>query len=216
MGPQPLLYTYYRSSAAWRVRIALALKGLPYEAIPIHLRKHEQEAPRYRALNPQGLVPMLQDGDHFISQSIAIIEYLDEVHPQPPLLPSTALARARVRQLALTIACDIHPLNNLRVELYLKNQLGIDQAARAVWQRHWMNEGFAALETLLAHSAETGRYCHGDTPSLADLCLVPQLGNARRNDLDLSPYPTILAIEAACNAHPAFAAAQPARQADAE
>ena len=216
MAEQPLLYTYYRSSAAYRVRIALALKGISYESIAVHLRKNEQQTESYRALNPQGLIPTWVEGGHAISQSLAIIDYLEETHPEPSLFPKGPLARARVRQIAYSIACDIHPLNNLRVMRHLKNQCGLDDNACTEWQRHWMAEGFAALENLLAHSPETGRYCHGDTPSMADLCLVPQLYNGRRAELDLSPYPTLLRIEAVCNAHPAFAAAHPARQADAE
>lgn len=213
---KPHLYTYFRSSAAYRVRIALNLKNISYEAVPVHLRKNEQRTPDYRALNPQGLVPTLIEDGHAIGQSLAIVEYLEEVHPEPPLLPREPLARARVRQIAYAIACDIHPINNLRVLRYLKDQLGIDDDARALWQLHWMNEGFASIETLLVHSSETGRFCHGDSPGLADLCLMPQLYNARRTDLDLAPFPTLRRIEVACIEHPAFAAAHPSRQPDAE
>lgn len=216
MAEKPLLYTYYRSSAAYRVRIALALKGVSYESMAVHLRKNEQQAASYRALNPQGLIPTWIEDGHAISQSLAIIDYLEETHPEPALLPKEPFARARVRQIAYSIACDIHPLNNLRVMRHLKSQCALDDNGGTAWQRHWMAEGFAALENLLAHSPETGRYCHGDTPSLADLCLVPQLYNGRRAELDLSPYPTLLRIDAACNEHPAFAAAHPARQPDAE
>jgi maleylpyruvate isomerase len=210
------LYTYFRSSAAYRVRIALNLKGLSYEPIPVHLRKDEQNAAGYRAINPQGLIPTLTEDGHAIGQSLAIIEYLDEVHPDPPLLPAEPLARARVRQIACAIACDIHPLNNLRMLRHLKGRLGLDDDALTVWQHHWMAEGFSAIETLLADSPDTGRFCHGDRPGLADICLVPQLFNARRNGLDLTPYPTIVRIDAACSEIPAFAAAHPSRQPDAE
>jgi maleylpyruvate isomerase len=210
------LYTYYRSTAAWRVRIALALKGLRYEAVPVHLRKDEQLAADYRAISPQALVPTLTSGEQFLGQSLAIIEYLEETHPEPPLLPADPVARARVRQLALAVACDIHPLNNLRVLRHLKHQIGLSDAALVAWQRHWIVAGLAAIETLLAQSPATGRFCHGDTPGLADLCLIPQLYNARRADVDLAPYPVIRRIEAACRENPAFIAADPARQPDAE
>lgn len=212
MGLQ--LYTYYRSSAAYRVRIALNLKSLSYEAVPVHLRKNEQQTPAYRALNPQGLVPTLVEDGRTIGQSLAIIEYLDEVQPEPPLLPHEPLARAHVRQIAYAIVCDIHPINNLRVLRYLKHQFDSGDVALAAWQRHWVTDGLAAVETLLKPQAAC--FCHGDTPGLADLCLVPQLYNARRGDVDLAPYPTILKIEAACREHPAFAAAHPSRQLDAE
>ncbi len=210
------LYTYYRSSAAYRVRIALNLKGLVYEAIPVHLRTNEQNAAAYRAINPQGLIPTLTEDGRAIGQSLAIIEYLDEVHPEPPLLPQEPRARARVRQIAFAVACDIHPLNNLRMLRHLKERLRQDDDALTVWQHHWMAEGFAAIEILLADSPDTGRFCHGNTPGLADICLVPQLYNARRVGLDLAPYPTMMRIEAACQEVAAFAAAHPARQPDAE
>jgi maleylpyruvate isomerase len=210
------LYTYYRSSAAYRVRIALNLKGLSYEAVPVHLRKNEQNAAAYRAINPQGLIPTLTADGHAIGQSLAIIEYLDEIHPEPPLLPKEPHARARVRQIAYAVACDIHPLNNLRMLRHLKDRLGLDEDALTVWQHHWITEGFAAIETLLADSPDTGRFCHRDAPGLADICLVPQLYNARRTGVDLAPYPTMTRIEAACQELPAFAAAHPTRQPDAE
>jgi maleylacetoacetate isomerase len=210
------LYTYYRSSAAYRVRVALNLKGLAYEAIPVHLRKNEQNAAAYRTVNPQGLIPTLTEDGRAIGQSLAIIEYLEDAHPEPPLLPQEPRARARVRQIAFTIACDIHPLNNLRMLRHLKERLRQDDDALTVWQHHWMAEGFSAIETLLADSADTGRFCHGNTPGLADICLVPQLYNARRVGLDLAPYPTMMRIEAACQEIDAFAAAHPARQPDAE
>jgi maleylacetoacetate isomerase len=211
------LYDYFRSSAAYRVRIALNLKGVAPERAFVHLRRGAQRGDDFLALNPQGLVPLLvTDGGDVLTQSLAIIEWLDETHPQPALLPADATARARVRSLALAIACDIHPLNNLRVLNYLTGTLGATDAQKNGWYRYWCDVGLEALETRLAREAATGRFCHGATPTLADVCLVPQLANARRVDLDLAPYPTLLAIEAACNALPAFADAAPARQPDAE
>jgi maleylacetoacetate isomerase len=212
------LYGYFRSSAAFRVRIALNLKGIAAEQIPVHLLRGggEQHGGDYRALNPQGLVPTLVHDGHAIGQSLAIIEYLDEIKPEPPLLPRETLGRARVRQIAYAIACDIHPLNNLRVLLYLRDKFAVDEPTRAEWQRHWMAKGFAALETLLAGSPETGAYCHGDAPTLADICLIPQLANARRVELDLSAYPTLTRIETHALSHPAFEAALPKNQPDAE
>ena len=211
------LYDYFRSSAAYRVRIALNLKGLAPERAFVHLRRGAQRADDYLAVNPQGLVPSLvtDDGD-VLTQSLAIIEWLDETHPQPPLLPPDAAGRARVRSLALAIACDIHPLNNLRVLNYLTGTLGATEAQKDGWYRYWCDVGLEALETQLARETATGAFCHGGAPTLADICLVPQLANARRVDLDLAPYPTLLRIEAACIALPAFAAAAPARQPDAE
>lgn len=212
------LYTYFRSSAAYRVRIALNLKGLDYEAVPVHLLRDggEQLQPAYRAVNPAGLLPALDDGAAAIGQSLAIIEYLDETRPQLPLLPADAAGRARVRALALTVAADTHPLGNLRVLKYLTGELKISEEMKLGWQHHWMATGLAALEQLLADDARTGRFCHGDTPTLADCCLVPQVFNAQRFQLDLSPYPTILRIHAACTELPAFQQAHPAQQADAE
>ncbi len=212
------LYTYFRSSAAFRVRIALNLKGLAYEAVPVHLLKDggEQLQGAYRAINPSALVPSLQDGDALVTQSLAIIEYLDETHAPSALLPQDALGRARVRALAQMIACDIHPINNLRVLKYLTGTLGISEEAKSEWYRHWIREGFAALETHLTRDAATGVFCHGDTPGIADCCLVPQIFNAQRFDVDMAPYPTIARIHAACMALPAFADAQPSRQPDAE
>jgi maleylacetoacetate isomerase len=211
------LYGYFRSSAAYRVRIALNLKGLAYEAVPVHLLRGggEQHAAAYRALNPQELVPALEDAGRVLTQSLAIIEYLDETHPEPPLLPADPAARARVRALALQIACEIHPLNNLRVLQVLKRDFGLDEAATRRWYRHWVTTGFGALEASLSTSP-SGRFCYGDAPGLADICLVPQLFNARRFDCDLAPYPRICAIDAACAALAPFAAAHPARQPDAE
>lgn len=208
------LYGYFRSSAAFRVRIALNLKGLRYEAAFIHLRRGDQRLPEFLGVNPQGLVPALEIGGERLIQSLSIIEYLDETHPEPPLLPDDAAGRARVRALAAIVACDIHPLNNLRVLRYLTRQLGHDQAAVESWYNHWIAEGFAALEALLAGDPRTGAFCHGDRPGLADTALVPQVVNAERYRLDLSPYPTITRIFDTCMKLDAFAAAHPARQPD--
>jgi maleylpyruvate isomerase len=210
------LYSYFRSSAAYRVRIALALKGLAYEYVPVHLRKGEQVAEAFRSVNAQGLVPVLIDERGSFTQSLAIIEYLDERHPAPPLLPEAPEERTRVRAIALAIACDIHPLDNLRVLQYLTRTIGASEDAKNAWYNHWIELGLAALETQLAGDAATGSFCHGETPTLADICLVPQLANARRVSMPLDGYPTLLRIEAACNALPAFAAAEPARQPDAQ
>ena len=212
------LYDYFRSSAAYRVRIALNLKGVvPDERTFVHLRMGNQRAQDYLALNPQGLVPALAlDDGHVLTQSLAIVEYLDETHPEPPLLPADPVARARVRAIALQIACEIHPLNNLRVLNYLTGTMGVSKEQKDGWYRYWIDVGFEALEKQLARESATGRHCHGDTPTLADVCLVPQLANARRFDIDLSPYPTLTRIEAACNALPAFASAAPSKQPDAE
>lgn len=210
------LYTYYRSSAAYRVRIALNLKGLEREEAYVHLRRQEQRAPAYLRENPQGLVPTLIDGDVGIGQSLAIIEYLEETHPEPPLLPPTPAARARVRQLALLIAADIHPIDNLKVLNYLTQEMGADEAGRVKWYRHWIDEGLTALEALLAGNAATGRFCHGDTPGLADICLVPQMYNAARFEVDMAPYPTVCRINDACLELVAFADAAPDVQPDAE
>jgi maleylpyruvate isomerase len=211
-----ILHDYFRSSAAYRLRIALNLKGLEPERRFVHLRKGEQRAAGYLEMNPQGLVPTLVVGDTVLTQSLAIIEYLDETHPEPPFLPRDSAERAWVRAVALAIACDIHPLNNLRVLQYLTGPLGVSDAARDTWYSHWCDVGLKALETQLARESATGRFCHGDTPTLADICLVPQLANARRVPLDLGRFPTLLRIEAACNAVPAFADAAPSKQADAE
>ncbi|MBM3489123.1 MAG: maleylacetoacetate isomerase [Alphaproteobacteria bacterium] len=210
------LYTYYRSSAAYRVRIALRLKGLAHEQAFVHLRKGEQSVPSYRALNPQGVVPTLEADGAVIGQSLAILEYLEETRPRPPLLPDDWAGRARVRQLALTIACEIHPLNNLKVLNHLATECKLDEAQRKLWYHHWVGEGFRALEGLLAEHPATGRFCHGDRPGLADICLVPQVYNARRFQVDLALYPTIRQIEAACLALPAFTEAAPEQQPDAE
>ena len=211
------LYTYFRSSAAYRVRIALALKGLTPQMIPVHLLRDggEQQSPEYLLVNRQGLVPALDDDGVLITQSLAICEYLDQTHPLPPLLPGDAVARARIRALVLAIACEIHPLNNLRVLNYLTTTLGISEAQKLAWYHHWIRLGFSALEAQLAHESATGVYCHGDTPTLADVFLVPQMANARRFDLDLSAFPTMLRIDASCRELSAFIAAAPQNQADA-
>ena len=212
------LYDYFRSSAAYRVRIALNLKGVaPDERTFVHLRMGGQRAQDYLALNPQGLVPALAlDEGAVLTQSLAIVEYLDETHPEPPLLPADPIGRARVRAIALSIACDIHPLDNLRVLNYLIGTLGVAREQKDGWYRYWIDVGFEALEKALARDRATGRFCHDDAPTLADVCLVPQMANARRFDIDLSPYPTLMRIESACLALPAFADAAPARQPDAE
>lgn len=203
-----ILYDYPRSSAAFRVRIALKLKGLCADAACVHLLKGEQDDPAFRGRNPQGLVPVLETADGLLTQSLAIIEYLDEVYPRPPLLPRPAAARAHVRALALAVACDIHPLNNLRVLKHLTGVVGLSEDQKQEWARHWIAEGFSALETTLAATA--GRFCHGMTPTLADVCLVPQVVNARRVDCDLAPYPTIRRIFETCMALPAFSEVAPA------
>ncbi|MFL6657680.1 MAG: maleylacetoacetate isomerase [Massilia sp.] len=212
------LYDYFRSSAAYRVRIGLHLKGLAYESVPIHLIQGGgvQLSPAYRAVNPSGLVPALVDEGVTITQSLAILEYLDEVHPMAPLMPRDALGRARVRSLSQVIACDIHPINNLRVLRYLVRDAGLTEEAKNAWYVHWVKEGFGALEQLLANSSDTGRFCHGDTPTIADCVLVPQVFNATRFNIDLAAYPTITRIDAACRELPAFVAAHPAQQPDAE
>jgi len=211
------LYGYFRSSAAFRVRIALNLKGLAYDQVPIHLRKNEQQKSDYLALQPQGLVPVLEeDGEVFI-QSLAIVEYLDETHPTPPLLPGHPAGRARVRALAQAIACDIHPIDNLRVLRYLVRPLGHDEKAVEAWFNHWIKLGFDGIERILAEDGQAGTFCHGDAPGLADLCLVPQVYNSRRYpSFDMTPYPTIRRIFDACMALDAFERARPERQPDAE
>ena len=210
------LFDYYRSSAAYRVRIALNLKGLKAQSIPVHLRRQEQAAPAYQAINAAGLVPALEHEGRIYSQSLAIIEYLDEIQPTPPLLPASPADRAYVRSLALAIACDIHPLDNLRVLNYLKNEVKLDDAQRDRWYAHWIRVGFTALEAVLAREVRVGTFCCGDSPGLADLCLVPQLYNAERMRCDTEPYPTLRRIAASARALPAFMAAEPERQADAE
>lgn len=212
------LYGYWRSSAAYRVRIGLNLKGLAYESVPVHLIRDggEQHLPQFAQANPQKLIPVLQHGERLIRQSLAIIEYIDEVwSDKQPLLPATARGRARVRSLSLLVACDIHPLNNLRVLQYLEREWSAPQPERDEWVRHWIREGFDAFEALLADDPATGTFCEGDQPTMADCCLVPQVYNARRFAVDMAPYPMIRRIEAECLALPAFDAARPERQADA-
>ena len=209
------LHNYFRSSASFRVRIALALKGLDYRYLSVHLQKNEQLAPAFAALAPAKLVPVLQDGDALLTQSLAIVEYLDETHPSPPLLPATPLERARVRAIAFDIACEIHPLNNLRVLRYLVRDLGVSEEAKNGWYRHWVEDGLAAVEARLAGDPHTGLYCHGDTPTLADLTLVPQIFNAQRFDCRLEHVPTVMRVFAHCMEHPAFQAAQPSACPDA-
>lgn len=211
-----LLHGYFRSSTAFRVRIALNLKGIAYEQKFRHLRKGEQRAPDYLALNPQGLVPTLEIDQQIFTQSLAILEYLDETHPSPALLPQDALGRARVRSLAYMVACEIHPINNLRILQDLSRRFSVNDTAVAEWFRHWVNETFKPLEQRLAHEPQTGRFCHGDAPSLADLVLVPQLINNLRFQVDMSAYPTISRIGQNCLALDAFKAALPENQPDAE
>lgn len=211
------LYTYFRSSAAYRVRIALNLKGLVPEMIPVHLVRNggEQLSSAYRELNPNAVVPTLIDGQATINQSLAIIEYLDEVYPQVRILPQDPVSRAQVRAIALTIACDIHPLQNLRVLKYLKQQFDASEEQRNDWYRHWVVNGLASVEEMVASLGENA-FCFGETPTLADICLIPQLSNARRVSADLSAMPNLLRIEANCERLAAFRDAAPARQPDAE
>ncbi|MDN2715455.1 maleylacetoacetate isomerase [Janthinobacterium sp. SUN120] len=214
------LYTYFRSSAAYRVRIALNLKGIAYDSIPVHLLQDggQQLLPAYRAVNPSALVPALDDDGAILTQSLAMLEYLEETRPGVPLLPADPLERARVRALALAIACDAHPLTNLRVLKYLKGTLGLSDEVKQEWYRHWMAEGLAAVEALLAQGdpSGTGLFCHGDSPTMADCCLVPQVFNALRFAIDLAPYPRVARIHAHCAGLPAFIAAHPSQQPDAE
>ena len=211
------LHSYWRSSAAYRVRIALNLKGLDYEIAPVHMLKDggEQRQAEYLAVNPQGLIPTLEDGDLKLGQSLAIMDYLEAKHPEPPLYPQTLAERALAQQLALAIACDIHPLNNLRALKYLKNDLGVEDEARDAWYRHWISAGFAALETLLRERNWRGPYCLGQQATLADACLVPQMYNARRFETPLDDFPILTQIEAACLALPAFERAATENQVDA-
>lgn len=210
------LYSYFRSSASFRVRIALALKGLAYDYVPVHLVKSEQLRAPYAGMSPTKLVPLLKDGDALIGQSIAIIEYLDETHPEPPLLPADALGRARVRALALDIACEIHPLNNLRVLRYLVHEMKVAEPDKDRWYRHWVETGLEAVERQLADHPATGRYCHGDAPTMADVLLVPQIFNARRYECRLDHVPTVMRVFEHCMQNPAFLAAQPSACPDAE
>lgn len=205
------LYDYHRSSASFRVRIALNLKGLSYEKISIHLLNQggEQFTLEYRTINPQSFVPSLQDEDKIITQSLAIIEYLNELHPEPPLLPTDPYQKALTRSFALAIAADIHPLNNLRVLKYLKHELDISDEQKTAWYQHWITAGFAALEAHLVTADAMGDFCFGDKPNLADVCLVPQMYNARRFNCDLTPYPNLVRIDANCQKLPAFINAMP-------
>jgi len=212
------LYTFFRSSASYRVRIALNFKGLSYEQVPIHLRRGggEQLSAAYKAINPQALVPALEDGGKILTQSLAIIEYLEESYPQPPLLPRDPADKAVVRSMALVIACEVHPIQNLRVLQYVKREYNQSDQQVNCWAQHWINLGLAALEQMIVAQPRRGKFCCGDTPTLADICLVPQLGNARRYGCDLSPCPAIMEIEKNCVALPAFADAAPEKQPDAE
>ena len=205
-----LLHDYYRSSAAYRVRIALNLKGVEYQRHAVNLAEGEQKDPAYRALNPQGFVPMLEIDDHRLTQSLAIIGYLDATRPEPPLMPRDPVDAAQVRAMALAVACDIHPLNNLRVLKYLSRELGQPQEARDEWYSHWVTEGLEALEKMARASA--GDFMFGDTVTLADICLVPQLYNARRFAVTIADFPTLRRVDENANALTAFAAAHPDRQ----
>ncbi len=210
------LYSYFRSSAAFRVRIALNLKGLPYDIVPVHLAHGEQRLPGHLQRSPQGLIPVLEDDGISLTQSLAILEYLDEQHPDPPLLPADAAGRARVRALALAIACDIHPLNNLRVLNHLQSQFGADEAARQRWYRHWVNTGLVAWqEQWRRWPGPSGPFVHGQVPGLADCCLIPQICNAQRFKCDLQAVPDLMRLFDACMQLPAFIDAHPAQQADA-
>ncbi len=210
------LYSYFRSSAAYRVRIALNIKGVPHDIEPVHLLKDggQQLSESYRALNPTALVPTLQQGDWSVGQSMAILEYLEETYPKPPLLPADPKGRARVRAISGVIVSDIHPLNNLRVLKYLKNEIGVSDKVKNQWYAHWVEEGLASVEAMLSRSQETGRYCHGDQITFADLCLIPQVVNARRFDCNLEGMPEIQRIYRACVELDAFQKAAPLNQID--
>jgi maleylpyruvate isomerase len=212
------LYTFFRSSASYRVRIALNLKGLSYEQAPIHLRRGggEQLNATYKSINPQALVPTLEDAGRILTQSLAIIEYLDEKHPNPPLLPKDPADKAFVRSLAMVIACEVHPIQNLRVLSHIKASYNQSDAQVNLWAQHWINLGLSAIEQMVIGQPRRGRLSFGDMPTLADICLIPQLGNARRFGCDLSKYPAILEIEKTCMGIPAFANAAPEKQPDAE
>ena len=209
------LYNYFRSSASYRVRIALALKGLDYDYMPVHLLKNEQLGPAFAQISPAGLVPVLQDGDKLLTQSIAIIEYLDETHPEPLLLPGDAFKRARIRALAQDIACEIHPINNLRVLRYLVRDLKVSEDDKNRWYRHWVETGLEVIERQLAGSAAQGKFCFGDTPTLADCVLVPQIHNAQRMECRLDHVPTVMRVFAECMQHDAFSKTQPSACPDA-
>lgn len=209
------LYDYFRSTAAYRVRITLNLKGLDYQQAPVNLLKGEDHGTDYRAVNPQGLVPALTVDKAVLQQSLAICEYLDEVEPEPPLLPGDPLQRAQIRALAQMVACDIHPVNNLRILKYLTGELGVSEAQKLNWYRHWIDEGFRPIEQMLEKTAPDGPFCFGERVTLADICLVPQVYNARRFELDLNPYPRIVGIEQHCLTLDAFERAKPDNQPDA-
>ena len=209
------LYDYFRSSASYRVRIALNLKGLDYTSVPVHLVKGEQRRADYLAVNPAGQVPALVEAGQVLTQSLAIVEYLDEAHPSPPLLPGSALDRARIRALALTVACEIHPLNNLSVLDYLTGTLAVGEDDKLRWYRHWVEKGLATVEHLLTEDSRTGRFCHGDTPTLADCCVVPQVFNGQRFDCALDHVPTVMRIYTECMGLDPFQRAAPAAQPDA-
>lgn len=209
------LYNYFRSSASYRVRIALALKGLDYDYLPVHLVRNEHLGEAYRALSAAQLVPVLKDGDHALTQSLAIIEYLDETHPEPPLLPGDAFARARIRALAQDVACEIHPINNLRVLRYLVHDLKVAEDDKNRWYRHWVESGLEAVERQLADNPATGRFCHGDAPTLADCVLVPQIHNAQRMNCRVDHVPTVMRVFGECMALDAFSKTQPSACPDA-
>jgi maleylpyruvate isomerase len=212
-----VLHNYFRSSTSFRVRIALALKGLDYRYEAYHLRKGEQRGDAYLRLNPQGLVPTLELNDGtLLTQSLAIIAYLDETYPEPPLLPKDALGRARVRALAEMVAMEIHPINNLRILADIRTRFGADDAAVSAWFSHWVHGTFRPMEAMLASHPQTDKFCHGDAPTLADICLVPQVTNGGRFGVDMTPYPTIRRIHEACMALEAFRSAAPSAQPDAE
>jgi maleylacetoacetate isomerase len=210
------LYSYFRSSGAYRVRIALNLKGIPYELQPVNLPRNEQFTAEFQSMNPQALVPVLEDGANVLVQSLAIVDYLDETYPKPPFLPVAPAARAWVRSIALAIACEIHPLNNLRVLRYLTGPLGVSEEAKNTWYHHWVKLGLQAVEERLSRSSVRGSFCYGDAPGLADIFLIPQLANGRRYNVDLSGFTTLLRIEENCMRLPAFQRAAPSAQPDAE
>jgi maleylpyruvate isomerase len=213
-----VLHNYFRSSASYRVRIAMNLKGLPYSYASVHLNRNggEQFQSAFATLNPQKLVPVLSDQGTDVSQSLAILEYLDERYPEKPLLPKAIEDRAYVRQLSLAVACDIHPLNNLRILKFLTGPMGLTEEKKMAWIQHWIKVGLSGLEEALARSPKRGRFCFGDSPTMADCCLVPQIFGALRFDVDLTPYPTLMKIYAECEAMPEFQQAHPARQPDSE
>lgn len=218
MADMMKLYTFFRSSASYRVRIALNLKGLDYQQVPIHLRRGggEQFSAAFKTVNPQALVPALEDGGRILTQSLAIIEYLEEKHPKPPLLPANPVDRALVRSMALIVACEIHPIQNLRVLVHLKHNFKLSEDDLNHWAQHWIDLGLAALEQTVVSQSNLSKFCFGDRPTLSDICLVPQLANARRFGCDLKRFPTLLDIETNCNALPEFANAAPEKQPDAE